>query len=218
MESSQGVMEPKATKSCWNADDERQKIANGAYDGYITNYVKSILPKLPHPRPEFSDAFQEFVGYALEAVELFREDRGCTFSTFVYRHLGLRSYQWFNVSWMARNQPKGCFVNTFSQRSEMLDVYNSEKEWDPTRVRDTQQVDTMMGEFKRALTDRARQLFEYFVDLLEWGENSGSSSVLEAFSHVYNARKVADLTGLSYKETRAVLEEIQSKALKYLTL
>lgn len=217
MDPSQGTKDQDATKSDWDAEEERTRIAEGVYNGFIVRNTKTLIPKLPLPHPEFSDVYQEFVAYSLEAVELYNPGRGVAFGTFLYRHLYIRSLQLFNCSWMARNHPKGRFVTSFSQHSDVGEEgeFNERASFDPTRVRDTQELTGMVNELRASLSERALQLFDYFADLVTFDQNRGSTEILDCFRSCYSAAKVANYTGLSKNEVAEVISEISSKAMKF---
>lgn len=55
----------------WSPEEERARLGAGQYDDFGWKAARTLLGKLPHPRPSLEDLHQEVMFWALEAIELY---------------------------------------------------------------------------------------------------------------------------------------------------
>jgi hypothetical protein len=94
----------------WDRKEARRMLGEGKWDGYLRHAVRKLIHKLPQGLSDrFEYMLQEFRCYALEAIDDFDPENNpnVSFTTYLVKHLSIRSYQWFNWAWLAQNQPRG---------------------------------------------------------------------------------------------------------------
>lgn len=160
----------------WTQQKEMERIAAGTHNGCLWNAAKRLWSRLPCPRPDPEDIFQECCCWAIEAVEEYVEGEA-TFFTWLNTHLGIRSRQYFNHSWLKRNTPEnvGLYLSTDTGTEDLQPFYQDHL---PNLLPDEQD---QFLEFTRILSPRSRQLFKYFVDVLEWEDTNRKPRLLSCF-------------------------------------
>lgn len=198
----------------WMPELEIQRIAEGSYNGYLGHFVETLRAKLPLPLPDKADLWQDFVGYALEAVEMYdpNNKKGAKFGTFLYKHLSIRSMQWFNYCWMPCNHPTGRWVWNFSlltskddEQFDPLDSKQIAREW-------REKVEDLIDH----LTPRAKQLYNYFIEYMEWENSKRFNDFQKALADENRSSAIAKLTGLQEREVRAFFAECKQTVNKLL--
>lgn len=194
-----------------------EKLEQGEYDGYIWFAAKILFPKLPQPQTlmTITDLRQDFRICALEAIDSYDPNRGAKFTTHLYKHLQIRSFQFMNYSWLVMNHPKGKGVQRFSWYDTNKD--SGEAAFDPTGVEDRKDLMMQLKELKEHLTPRNAQLLDYFIDVVKFEEalEPPTTRVLDAFCGNFYKRKISELTGLDPDEVESFFMEVAQKARKY---
>lgn len=200
----------------WDRKAALIRLSNGDFDGYIKNAITKLRSKLPLPLASWEDFYQEFSVFCMEAVEMFKPELGAQFTTFLYKHLNMRSHQWFNWAWMPKNHESGHWTYTFSQLSgEGVD--GEEKKFDPTSRTNTL-FSVELLELKAQLSLRNKELFEYFLDYLDWEKREGHNNLVPAFSSDNYPSKVQSLTTVDQIEVRSFVNEVSRLAARYVEL
>lgn len=196
----------------WDPDQERLNLAQEKHDGYIWAAAKKLRPKLPLPQPDWVDLKQEMYIWALEAIDMYDPRRSTAkFTTFLTKHLSIRSMQHFNWSWWAKNSPRNsdgtaAWVYSFGQLASDGEKANP---LDFSWVRDVQVSALEFGELKDRLTERSKALFEFFSTYVEWEESVGQENLVHAFADIQNAKAVAKLVGLEVCEVEQFISEVR---------
>lgn len=194
----------------WSLAAERQRLSNGEHDGYLKHAVNVLRPKLPSPVPEWEDLYQTFVVYALEAIEDYRTDRGCKFTTYLFGHLRMRSMQLFNTAWQRQNTPADRWIVNISALKDYSPRgdEDGEQDVDPTAVRDDQLILAELVEFRDHLAPRSIQLLDYFLQFQEWDIKNKTTYLDDALNSDQRELKLHKLTGLDRAEIREWLWDL----------
>lgn len=170
--------------------------------------MNKLRPKLPLPLPDYQDLLQETRIWAIEAIERYDDTKGAAFETTLYKHLNIRSMQKFNFSWFSSNQPQNKWVFSFS-------VLRSEEGKDPD-IMEFEDEEIKAKGIAEKLSERNKELFEYFVKYLDWEAGIGENKLLPAFASDLPITKVAKLTGICHAEVASFISEFKDgwKALK----
>lgn len=195
----------------WSIELGRQLLSDGKYDGYLKHAVGMLRAKLPNPVPEWEDLYQSFVIYALEAIDDFRTDRDCKFTTYLFAHLRMRSMQWFNTAWQRQNTPADRWIVNISALKDYSGGSDDdgEKDVDPTSVRDDQLILAELVEFREHLAPRSIQLLDYFLDYQEWDIKNKTTYLEDALRSNDREVKLHKLTGLDRAEIREWLWDLE---------
>lgn len=189
----------------------RQNVASDVYKGYELAAVNKLYRRLPKGDCPFEDALSEMRLYALEAVELYSESHAqkASFTTFLYKHLQVRSYQWFNYSWLNKNMPKGKWVLSMSTFKDDI----NENEYDPTQFEENNSIQIQIKELLSKLTVRSKQLLEWMFDVSK--DKELGPGLIEAFVSKQRVKAVRNYTGCSTEEVHALLLEVHKLAPRF---
>lgn len=185
-------------------------LVNGDYDGYLKQATKKLRSKLPHPLPDFDDVMQELRIFALEAIKLYKTAYNVKFETFLNKHLNIRSMQWHNWANMPRNKPKDRYVYNASAF-----LTDEEKPIEFGTVSASQCFVSQYSSLVSELSERAKQLFEYFCSYIQFEEQHGESQLLEALNY-RDFYKAANLTTLKASQIEQFWDELNVVACKHL--
>lgn len=202
----------------WDRKEALALLSSGEYDGYIKDAITKLRSKLPLPLAPWDDFYQEFSVFCMEAIEKFKPERGAKFTTFLYKHLNLRSHQWFNWAWMPKNHEAGQWTYSFSQlESRDYSGTTEERKFDPAD-RTNVLFSVELLELKANLSPRNRELFEYFCSYLNWEKEEGYNNLIPAFSSDSYASKVQTLTTIDQMEVRNFVNEVSRLTAKHVEL
>lgn len=187
----------------------RDAIASNEYLGYELDAAKKLLPLLPVGHTDFEDVKAEMRFYALEAVELYELGHGTQFSTFLYRHLQLRSMQWKNWAWLKKMHPENAWVQPFSFHESLEQRKGKISPYDPTRVSASEYKNMQISEFEMSLSPMSRQTFAKLLEKMDY-------SLLPSFNKKGGTQRIADTIGVTEFEIREFANEVREKASKFI--
>lgn len=198
----------------WNPSEENQRIAKGQYDPFLHQSATTLLSKLPRPRPDREDVFQELIRHSLEAVNLYIEDNptGAGFWTFLNTHIRLRSYQWLNWAWQRKQHPKGAYLVNLGLPSD------EDLEWEDTlepraRPATSSAHRLEMKEFLEELTPESRFIFDHLVQQSCYGWMENMFLIWKRKRYTEN---MMNLTGIDKDSMSKFVTEVRTKAPKYI--
>jgi hypothetical protein len=200
----------------WTRELARESLAKGEYDGYLKDAVRKLFRRLPlgYPR-DHQSMMQEFRLYALEAIRDFDQEKhpNIKFQNYLYGHLRIRSYQWFNWAWLQQNHPRGAGVYHFSECAIL-----SGREFDPTsnireyprRSPENMRFAVEFNELKANLTDNSREVLQHLLDVLD-------EKLLLTFTKYYSEKEIAKLLDFDIMDVIAFVAEITALAPLYIS-
>lgn len=198
----------------WNQSAEMNRIAEGQYDPFLHLSTTILLGKLPRPRPEREDVFQELIRHTLEATGMYVPDNPtkASFWTFLNTHIQLRCYQWLNWAWQRKQHPKGAYLVNLGLPDD------ADLEWEDSltpvaRPRSSNAVDLEMKEFIEGLSDESKFIFEHLVQQSCYGWMEDMFSIWKKKRYTENMQR---LTGISRDSMCEFVEEVRTKAPKYI--
>ena len=181
-----------------------QLLAEGEFDGYLIHAVNKLRPKLPLPLPDFNDLLQQTRVWALEAIDMFVQ-ADAEFTTFLFKHLNIRSMQWFNYCWMPCNQPSNRWVLAFS----LLEGEDGSN-FDPSKMVGKPDLSVTLVRCLKELRPYNKDLFSYFVEFIEYEEKwEKKPKLLQAFRMPPPATNVALVTGLQISRVEDFINDLE---------
>ena len=184
----------------------RKEISQDVYLGYELHAVKKLFPKLPKNHTTFDDALAWFRLYALEAADMYDPSSAASFTTFLYKHLSIRSHQDFNYAWSKTRQPSSWVFN-FSHFERDI---NGERQWEPARVNCTTGLRWEIGDLLSKMSARSSQLLQWMLDVMT--DAQLGPGLLACFESDRNVREVQKYTGLSEDEITTLVDEVRQLA------
>lgn len=189
----------------------RERVGKGEFAGYEKHIGGKLYRKLPLGVTTFDDVLSEMRMYVIEAIDLYDVDRGAAFETFLYKHLSIRSMQWFNYAWMRKNHPNGKWVYSWSVLAEGAKrKLDTEESFDPTSVSEDNSTWLEIREFLGVLTPPSQRILKMLLPLAD-------SNLIAAFKSPYYRMRVSQMTGLGYDEVEVFVRECREKLPKYLS-
>lgn len=140
--------------STWDVNVTRQAIAEDVYLGYEKKAATQLHKRLPLGDESFEDVLAWMRVYAIEAADKFNpnHDAKAKFDTFLYKHLRIKSMQWFNWAWLPKQHPQGKYVLPFGDDTPQIAVHEN-------RIGDMQE-----RELLNSLSEPSRALYEALTE------------------------------------------------------
>lgn len=189
-------------------DSLRIRLGDGEFNGYILAAMSKLRKRLPIGSELYDwEILRSYMyEWTLEAIDVYNPSPGksgrvAKFETVLTKHLQIRSLQYFNWSWLKKNQPEGRSVWCFSSYETP-----GEGVFDPTFVK-TREVSVELAELLDSLSPKSRMIMKFLSGLL--GED-----LLNAFASSDYYNQVSVMTGLDSSEVILFVKEIKDVAKK----
>lgn len=188
----------------WDKEQTKLDIANDVYLGYERDAANKLYPKLPKGREDFEDLLAWMRLHAIEAAELYKVPSKAQFSTFLYKHLQIRSLQWFNWVWLPKVQPQ-TWQHRFSELQGEEDSPNFEIADMSTRP----SLRAELNELLSLLTERSKQLLSWLFDIANDAEYQE-----DLFSSFRSGRlfEFCSYAGIEKAEAASLFAEVKKHA------
>lgn len=196
----------------WSKREALAQLAEGAFRGYILDAAMQLHPRLPADGTDIEDIIQEMSIYALEAIDAYVEAASrAKFTTFLVKHLRLRSFQWFNWSWLPKNTPKGKFVSQFSVlQDDELDTFEPQDY-------SNRPLNLDQKAFVQSLSNRSQQIFESLMQSYsDQCEASNGTSTVRLFKLQGPTSAVMQLSGCSQDDAEQFVDECFGRASRFI--
>ena len=185
-----------------------RKVAEDSYLGYELNAARKLFPRLPVGSVDYDDLLAEIRIWTLEAVRRYDPERRAKFETVLYKHLNIRSLQFFNAIWWPRNWPKNRSICHFSSFEETRTA--PDEKFDPTRGEDRKTARMEMREFIKYMSPKSRLIANMVMGII-------SDDLIAAFRMKDGYRTVGKLTGLRPDQVFQFVEEVRNVAPRFIS-
>lgn len=139
------------------ADQLRARVAADEFLGYELHATRQLISRLPVDACyDHQDITAWMRLYALEAADAYNPNSRAKFGTFLFRHLQIRSMQWFNWAWSKYAHPEGhCILH--------ISALSSEEPFDPVDTH--RDFPKEIEELLRLLSPAARSIFDKIIGI-----------------------------------------------------
>jgi hypothetical protein len=200
------------TQTAHLKDTLRYQLGQGSFDGYLKDAVNRLQPKLPKDFLSREDMLQGMTVYALEAIRDYNPTHHshAQFTTYLVKHLRVRSLQWFNWAWLPMNHPKDHGIRHLSAYDGPCGS-PSDEGFDPEAPPgEDPTVELELGELFHAASDRSRQILAYLLAYVD-------DPLIEAFQAQDFCIRVSSLTGMHRGEIQLFVWEMRELLPTYIS-